>query len=149
MSIFLEPPRLRIGEDSEVFGKSLLPVVIIGLVAVVSAVQVVQDLYQSRPTTRLIDPEVSHLAIQNSSYQELEISLSLNHRQCYPPLPSIRFPNPFAKFVCEECPLHAKAKQFSQRSPNARKGRSLTISVSLIALGLLEVSFGSDRRNET
>ena len=40
------------------FGKSLLPVMVIGLIAVVSAVQVVQDLYQSRPTTRLVDPEI-------------------------------------------------------------------------------------------
>ncbi len=39
-------------------GKNLLPVVVIGLVAVVSTVQVLQDLYQSRPTTRLIDPEI-------------------------------------------------------------------------------------------
>lgn len=31
-------------------GKGLLPVVVIGLVAIVSAVQVVQDLYQSRPS---------------------------------------------------------------------------------------------------
>ncbi|KAB8330768.1 low temperature requirement protein A [Scytonema tolypothrichoides VB-61278] len=41
-----------------VFGKDLLPVVVIGLVAVVSAVQVAQDLSQSRPTTRLVDPEI-------------------------------------------------------------------------------------------
>ncbi|MEH2437945.1 MAG: low temperature requirement protein A [Nostoc sp.] len=41
-----------------IFGKGLLPVVVIGLVAVVSAVQVVQDLYQSRPTTRLVNPEI-------------------------------------------------------------------------------------------
>ncbi|NMG09601.1 low temperature requirement protein A [Brasilonema sp. UFV-L1] len=40
------------------FGKDLLPVAVIGLVAVVSAVQVVQDLSQSRPTTRLVDPEI-------------------------------------------------------------------------------------------
>lgn len=41
-----------------IFGKGLLPVAVIALVAVVSAVQVVQDLYQSRPTTRLVDPEI-------------------------------------------------------------------------------------------
>ncbi|MDF5710085.1 MAG: low temperature requirement protein A [Nostoc sp. S4] len=41
-----------------IFGKGLLPVTVIGLVAVVSALQVVQDLYQSRPTTRLADPEI-------------------------------------------------------------------------------------------
>ncbi|MGF2039148.1 MAG: low temperature requirement protein A [Nostoc sp. CmiVER01] len=41
-----------------IFGKGLLPVAVIGLVAVVSAVQVVQDLYQSRPTTRLVDPQI-------------------------------------------------------------------------------------------
>lgn len=41
-----------------IFGKGLLPVAVIGLVAVVSAGQVVQDLYQSRPTTRLVDPEI-------------------------------------------------------------------------------------------
>lgn len=41
-----------------IFGKGLLPVMVISLVAVVSAVQVVQDLYQSRPTTRLADPEI-------------------------------------------------------------------------------------------
>lgn len=40
------------------FGKGLLPVMVIGLVAVVSVVQVVQDLLQSRPTTRLVDPEI-------------------------------------------------------------------------------------------
>lgn len=39
------------------FGKGLLPVALIGLVAVVCVVQVVQDLAQSRPTTRLVDPE--------------------------------------------------------------------------------------------
>lgn len=41
-----------------VVGKGLLPVVVIGLVALVCAVQVVQDLFQSRPTTRLSDPEI-------------------------------------------------------------------------------------------
>ncbi|MBD2517603.1 low temperature requirement protein A [Nostoc sp. FACHB-973] len=41
-----------------IFGKGLLPVVVITLVALVSALQVVQDLYQSRPTTRLADPEI-------------------------------------------------------------------------------------------
>ncbi|MEI1375201.1 MAG: low temperature requirement protein A [Nostoc sp.] len=41
-----------------ILGKGLLPVAIIALVAVVSAGQVVQDLYQSRPTTRLVDPEI-------------------------------------------------------------------------------------------
>lgn len=41
-----------------IVGKGLLPVVIIALVAVVAIVQVIQDLYQSRPTTRLIDPEI-------------------------------------------------------------------------------------------
>ncbi|RCJ24572.1 low temperature requirement protein A [Nostoc sp. ATCC 43529] len=40
------------------FGKGLLPITIIALVALVSALQVVQDLYQSRPTTRLADPEI-------------------------------------------------------------------------------------------
>ncbi|MEH2295082.1 low temperature requirement protein A [Nostoc sp.] len=39
-----------------ILGKNLLPVTVIALVAVVSAGQVVQDLYQSRPTTRLVDP---------------------------------------------------------------------------------------------
>ncbi|MBN3870501.1 MULTISPECIES: low temperature requirement protein A [unclassified Nostoc] len=41
-----------------ILGKGLLPVAVIALVAVVSAGQVVQDLYQSRPTTRLVDPEI-------------------------------------------------------------------------------------------
>ncbi len=41
-----------------IFGKGLLPVTVIMVVAVVSAVQVIQDLYQSRPTTRLVDPEI-------------------------------------------------------------------------------------------
>lgn len=41
-----------------IFGKGLLPVTLCGLVAAVSAVQVVQDLTQSRPTTRLVDPEI-------------------------------------------------------------------------------------------
>jgi low temperature requirement protein LtrA len=41
-----------------IFGKGLLPVAVITLVAVVSAIQVFQDLYQSRPTTRLVDPEI-------------------------------------------------------------------------------------------
>ncbi|MBH8562561.1 low temperature requirement protein A [Nostoc sp. CENA67] len=41
-----------------IFGQGLLPVAIISLVALVSAAQVVQDLYQSRPTTRLVDPEI-------------------------------------------------------------------------------------------
>jgi len=38
--------------------KSLLPVAVITLVAVVSTVQVVQDVYQSRPTIRFADPEI-------------------------------------------------------------------------------------------
>ncbi len=41
-----------------VFGKGLFPVAVIGLVALVCAVQVVQDLSQSRPTTRLVEPEI-------------------------------------------------------------------------------------------
>ncbi|MEH1839396.1 MAG: low temperature requirement protein A [Nostoc sp.] len=41
-----------------IFGKGLLPVAVIGLVAVVSAMQVVQDLYHSRPTTPLVDLEI-------------------------------------------------------------------------------------------
>ncbi|WP_373528815.1 low temperature requirement protein A [Nostoc sp.] len=41
-----------------IFGKGLLPIAVIALVAVVSAGQVVQDLYQSRPTTRLVDPKI-------------------------------------------------------------------------------------------
>ncbi len=41
-----------------IFGKGLLPIAVITLVAVVSVVQVLQDLYQSRPTTRLVDPEI-------------------------------------------------------------------------------------------
>jgi len=41
-----------------IFGKGLLPVAVIALVAVVCSLQVVQDLYQSRPTTRLVDPEI-------------------------------------------------------------------------------------------
>ncbi|MER3490832.1 MAG: low temperature requirement protein A [Mastigocladus sp. ERB_26_2] len=41
-----------------IFGKGLLPVTVIGLVAVACVVQVAQDLYQSRPTTRLVDPEI-------------------------------------------------------------------------------------------
>lgn len=40
------------------FGKALLPVAVMGLIAVVCIVQVVQDLWQSRPTTRLVDPEI-------------------------------------------------------------------------------------------
>jgi len=39
-------------------GKGLLHIVVIALVAVVSAAQVIQDLYQSRPATRLADPEI-------------------------------------------------------------------------------------------
>lgn len=38
-----------------IFGKGLLPLAVIALVAFVCAIQVVQDLYQSRPTTRLSD----------------------------------------------------------------------------------------------
>lgn len=38
-----------------IFGKGLLPSAVIALVAFVCAVQVFQDLYQSRPTTRLSD----------------------------------------------------------------------------------------------
>ncbi|MBW4614018.1 MAG: low temperature requirement protein A [Desmonostoc vinosum HA7617-LM4] len=41
-----------------ILGKGLLPIAVIALVAVVAIVQVVQDLYQSRPTTRLVDPEI-------------------------------------------------------------------------------------------
>ncbi|MBD2678582.1 MULTISPECIES: low temperature requirement protein A [Nostoc] len=41
-----------------IFGKGLLPIAVITLVALVSALQVIQDLYQSRPTTRLADPEI-------------------------------------------------------------------------------------------
>jgi hypothetical protein len=41
-----------------IFGKGLLPITVIALVAVVSVVQVLQDLYQSRPSTRLVDPEI-------------------------------------------------------------------------------------------
>ncbi|MBW4677916.1 MAG: low temperature requirement protein A [Desmonostoc geniculatum HA4340-LM1] len=41
-----------------IFGKGLLPVTVIALVALISVLQVVQDLYQSRPTTRLADPEI-------------------------------------------------------------------------------------------
>lgn len=41
-----------------ILGKGLLPVAVIALVAVVSAGQVVQDLYQSRPTIRLVDPKI-------------------------------------------------------------------------------------------
>ncbi|WP_315788702.1 low temperature requirement protein A [Fischerella sp. JS2] len=41
-----------------IFGKGLLPVTVIGLVAVACVAQVAQDLYQSRPTTRLVDPEI-------------------------------------------------------------------------------------------
>ncbi|WP_026732119.1 low temperature requirement protein A [Fischerella sp. PCC 9605] len=41
-----------------IFGKDLLPVAVIGFVAVTCVIQVVQDLYQSRPTTRLVDPEI-------------------------------------------------------------------------------------------
>jgi low temperature requirement protein LtrA len=41
-----------------VLGKGLLPIAIIGFVAVTCVIQVVQDLYQSRPTTRLVDPEI-------------------------------------------------------------------------------------------
>jgi low temperature requirement protein LtrA len=40
------------------FGKGLLPVAVIGLVTIPCAVQVVQDLYQSRPTTRLVEPGI-------------------------------------------------------------------------------------------
>lgn len=40
------------------FGKALLPIVVIALVATISTLQVVQDLYQSRPTTRLVDPQM-------------------------------------------------------------------------------------------
>ncbi|MBW4632801.1 MAG: low temperature requirement protein A [Iphinoe sp. HA4291-MV1] len=41
-----------------IFGKGLFPVAVIGLIAFVCAVQTVQDLFQSRPTTRLVDPEI-------------------------------------------------------------------------------------------
>ncbi|WP_427159947.1 low temperature requirement protein A [Aliinostoc sp. HNIBRCY26] len=40
-----------------IFGKGLLPIAVITLVVVVVAVQVIQDLYQSRPSNRLSDPE--------------------------------------------------------------------------------------------
>ncbi|RAM53238.1 MAG: low temperature requirement protein A [Hapalosiphonaceae cyanobacterium JJU2] len=40
------------------FGKGLLPIAVIGLVSLVCVVQVAQDLYQSRPITRLVDPEI-------------------------------------------------------------------------------------------
>lgn len=40
-----------------IFGVGWLPIVVIGLVAFVCATQVVQDLTQSRPSTRLSDPE--------------------------------------------------------------------------------------------
>lgn len=39
------------------FGKGLLPMMIIAIVAAIVAVQVIQDLYQSRPSNRLTDPE--------------------------------------------------------------------------------------------
>ncbi|KYC36036.1 low temperature requirement protein A [Scytonema hofmannii PCC 7110] len=38
--------------------KGLLPIAVMGLVTVVCVVQVVQDVLQSRPTTRLVDPEI-------------------------------------------------------------------------------------------
>jgi low temperature requirement protein LtrA len=41
-----------------IIGKGLLPIIVIAIVAVVSTAQVVQDVYQSRPTTRLADPEI-------------------------------------------------------------------------------------------
>lgn len=40
------------------FGKSLLPIAVIGLIATVAAFQVVQDLSGERPTTRLSDAEI-------------------------------------------------------------------------------------------
>ncbi len=40
------------------FGKSLLPIAVIGLIAIVAAFQVVQDLSGERPTTRLSDAEI-------------------------------------------------------------------------------------------
>ncbi|MBD0301170.1 MAG: low temperature requirement protein A, partial [Tolypothrix sp. T3-bin4] len=41
-----------------IFGSSLLPIAVIGLLALVCLVQVVQDFSQSRPTTRLSEPEI-------------------------------------------------------------------------------------------
>ncbi|MBW4564455.1 MAG: low temperature requirement protein A [Mojavia pulchra JT2-VF2] len=41
-----------------IFGKGLLPVLVIAVVALVAVVQVAQDLYQNRPTTRLVDPQI-------------------------------------------------------------------------------------------
>ncbi|MCX7593158.1 MAG: hypothetical protein N2235_05260 [Fischerella sp.] len=41
-----------------VLGKGLLPIAVIGFVAFTCVIQVVQDLYQSRPTTRLVDPGI-------------------------------------------------------------------------------------------
>lgn len=41
-----------------IVGKGLPPISIMAIAALVTAVQVVQDLYQSRPTTRLLDPEI-------------------------------------------------------------------------------------------
>ncbi|MUG97406.1 low temperature requirement protein A [Scytonema sp. UIC 10036] len=38
--------------------KGLLPIAVMGLVTLVCVVQVVQDVSQSRPTTRLVDPEI-------------------------------------------------------------------------------------------
>lgn len=40
------------------FGSSLLPIAVIGLLALVCVVQVVQDFSQSRPTTRLSEPQI-------------------------------------------------------------------------------------------
>lgn len=39
-------------------GVNLLPLAVIGLIALVCSIQVVQDLTQSRPTTRLVDPGI-------------------------------------------------------------------------------------------
>jgi low temperature requirement protein LtrA len=41
-----------------IFGKGLLPVAVVGLITIVCVVQIVQDLTQSRPTTRLVEPEI-------------------------------------------------------------------------------------------
>lgn len=42
-----------------IFGKGFLPITVIGLLALVALIQIVEDFSQSRPTTRLSEPEIS------------------------------------------------------------------------------------------
>lgn len=41
-----------------IFGSCFLPITVIGLLALVALIQIVEDFSQSRPTTRLSEPEI-------------------------------------------------------------------------------------------